>query len=149
MSRRCCAVERLPAITAYDDWHRYNVLARSGTITGLIDYDSIVEAPRIVDVQNALTYVLTSTATPQWQLLAAFLDGYDGIAPLSHDEAALVYPVMVDRLGWFVGDVVDEICRTGRSARETIAVGFMRLFAWMIAHEHEWTAIMHARGEAH
>jgi Ser/Thr protein kinase RdoA (MazF antagonist) len=139
------AVQRLPTITAYDDWHRHNVLERSGAITGLIDFDSIVEAPRIVDVQNALTYVLASTATPQWRLLAAFLDGYESVAPLTDDEPPLVYPVMLDRVAWLTADILDEICRTGRSTRESVAVALIRLFAWMRSHEREWIALMQAR----
>jgi len=139
------AVQRLPAITTYDDWHRDNVLERSGAITGLIDFDSIVEAPRIVDVQNALTYVLTSTATPEWPLLAAFLDGYESVAPLAPDETPLVYPVMLDRIAWLSADILDEICTTGRSTRERLAVAFLGLFVWMTSHEREWTALMQAR----
>jgi Ser/Thr protein kinase RdoA (MazF antagonist) len=142
------AVQRLPFITTYDDWHRYNVLERAGAITGLIDFDSIVEAPRIVDVQNALTYVLTSTATPQWQLLAAFLDGYESVAPLSRDEAPLVYPVMLDRVAWLTTNILDEICATGQSSRESIAVALIRLFVWMTSHERDWTALIHARRHA-
>jgi len=42
-------------------------------------------------------------------------------------------------------DILDEICTTGRSRRERLAVALLRLFVWMTSHEREWTALMQAR----
>src|SRR5690606_6126190 len=58
------AVERLPQTTVYNDWHRYNRLARGRRITGIIDFDSVMAGPRIVDYQNALTHVLIEGGGP-------------------------------------------------------------------------------------
>src|SRR6185436_19885872 len=104
---------------AYNDWHRFNVIERRGKLVALIDYDSVVEAPRIVDVQNALTYVLLGTRAPDLRLAEAFLEGYAERIALSRRERSLLYPLLLDRMAALVADIVGEARDASTSARAT------------------------------
>jgi homoserine kinase type II len=137
-------VAELPTITAYYDWHRFNIIDRGGALAGLIDYDSIVEAPRIVDVQSALTYVLLSKKTPDLRLASAFLEGYSEFVRLSRRETSLVYPVWLDRIAWLVADIVGEVRRAGTSTREPLGYALLGLFSWVTAHEAEIANLLNA-----
>jgi Ser/Thr protein kinase RdoA (MazF antagonist) len=125
------AVSALPLQTIYNDWHPNNVLERGGNIVGLIDFDSLVEAPRVVDVQNALAYVLMNCATPDIALAEAFLGGYESSAALPSRERDLLWPVMMDRLLWLVFDVMREKEGRGRSHREALAIRAIRVLDWI------------------
>jgi Ser/Thr protein kinase RdoA (MazF antagonist) len=131
-------VAALESTTLYNDWHRYNMVARGETICGLVDYDSLTEGPRIVDFQNALGYVLLSRGVPDCELVAAFTAGYRDISPLSAHETHLIHSVMLDRLLWLVADVLREINREGASAREELAAGLVNLAAWLCGNRAEF-----------
>jgi Ser/Thr protein kinase RdoA (MazF antagonist) len=120
-------VNDLEKTTIYYDWHRYNMVARAGRIVGLIDYDSVIEAPRIVDVQNALTYIIIGDDEPSWDLVAAFAEGYGSVERLSIDEARLVPTLMRDQATWLVADVVTEIRAQGASPRARLAIQLIHL----------------------
>ena len=122
---------KLPRITVYNDWHSGNILYRWPRIRGLIDFDSLVEAPRIVDFQNALTWVLVGHVEPDPDLLSAFSGGYQEISPLSPHEVSLLYPVMLDRIAWLATDILEEMRRGGTSTRYDLAVCLIRLSIWI------------------
>jgi Ser/Thr protein kinase RdoA (MazF antagonist) len=126
------AVAALPLQTVYNDWHPRNMLARDGRIVGLIDFDSLVEAPRVVDVQNALGYLLMHCETPDQAVARSFLNGYESVAALSSREHSLVWLVMMDRLLWLTADILLEKQRKGRSARERLGRRALRLLDWLV-----------------
>jgi Ser/Thr protein kinase RdoA (MazF antagonist) len=126
---------KLPQITVYNDWHPGNILYRWPRIRGLIDFDSLVEAPRIVDFQNALTYILIGGSRPNPGLVTAFSRGYREILRLSPRERSLIYPVMLDRIAWLVDDIIGEVRKAGASTRDTLAIRLIRLFCWIGEHE--------------
>ena len=126
------AVAALPRQTIYNDWHPRNMLAGDGRIVGLIDFDSLVEAPRLVDVQNALGYLLMHCETPDLAVARSFLNGYESVAPLSPLERSLIGPVMMDRLLWLTADILLEKQRRGRSARERLGRRALRLLDWLV-----------------
>ena len=121
----------LQRITIYNDWHRHNMLTIGGRISGLIDFDAIIEAPRIVDVQNALTYILVSKNQPDRRLISAFCEAYREMAPLSQLEVSLIYPVMLDRIAWWTGDLIGQARREGAGPPETLLIRLIRLFSWL------------------
>jgi Ser/Thr protein kinase RdoA (MazF antagonist) len=121
----------LPKYTIYDDWHRLNVIALDGRIAGLVDFDSLVEAPRIVDFQNALTYVLLDCTIPHLDLIRGFAAGYGRVARLSGHEVSLVYFVMLDRIAWHVADLLKSIRAGGRGDRDRLAISFIQCFCWL------------------
>jgi Ser/Thr protein kinase RdoA (MazF antagonist) len=124
-------VSELPKITVYNDWHRYNMIARNGGVRGLIDYDSVGDGPRIVDFQNALMYVLISTDEPDRHLTTAFSEGYTSVLPLTPAEASLVLPVMLDRVAWLLARTIDEVRHMNQG--EDLAVRLIHLFTWLIS----------------
>jgi Ser/Thr protein kinase RdoA (MazF antagonist) len=122
---------KLPQITVYNDWHPANILYRWPRIRGLIDFDSLVEAPRIVDFQNALTWVLIGKSRPDPKLATAFSAGYRDVFPLSQLEVSLINDVMMDRVLWLIADIVDEMRVTGTSRRESLALILIKLSVWL------------------
>jgi len=130
------AVDALPKQTLYNDWHRWNLVADQGRVTGLIDFDSLVEAPRIVDVQNALGYVLMSAIVPWGGVVPGFMRGYCEVSPLSSDELPLLWPVMIDRLAWLLSD---EIARGGSSRR---MFRILRVLHWMSKRRDKFEATL-------
>lgn len=137
-ARQIEAVARLPIRTAYNDWHRYNRIARDGRVVGIIDFDSVTAAPRIVDFQNALGYVLIGPGPLEdrdegeiLDLAAAFARGYNSIAPLSSLEASLIQSVLVDRALWLVGDIASEVRQRGTSSRESLGCRLIDLTRWL------------------
>ena len=132
------AVRSLPRATIYNDWHPWNIVNRSGKICGLIDFDGVVEGPRIVDFQNALTYALASEEfRPRHELVRAFARGYGRVWPLSNSERGLVYAVMLDRVAWMIANLIEDVCGESRdegqevTIREALAIRLIRLFSWL------------------
>ena len=140
------AVSTLARTTIYNDWHPWNIVNRSGKIHGLIDFDGVVEAPRIVDFQNALTYALASEEfRPRHELVSAFASGYCRVLPMSSTERGLIYPVMLDRIAWMVANLVEDVCGEARNQgegitiREGLAIRLIRLFVWLRNHRDRIT----------
>jgi len=130
------AVASLPKQTIYNDWHRWNLVSKRGRVTGLIDFDSLVEAPRIVDVQNALGYVLMSAVLPWGGVVPGFMRGYCEVSPLSPSEFRLIWPVMIDRLAWLLSD---EIARNG-SYRRMFRI--LRVLHWLSTRRDKFETIL-------
>ena len=125
-------VHRLQKITTYNDWHPWNIVNRFGAIHGLVDFDSVVEAPRIVDFQNALTYALIGKEfRPDQDVLTGFAKGYCAVLPLSSLERSLIFPVMLDRIAWLIGSILDEIRYKGTKGKEDLAIRLIELFSWL------------------
>jgi Ser/Thr protein kinase RdoA (MazF antagonist) len=134
-------VRKLETLTIYNDWHPWNIVNRSGVIHGLIDFNSVVEAPRIVDFQNALTWVLSSEKfRPNHEIVTGFTKGYCSVFPLSPLERALVYPVMLDAIGRMVADnLIDETREKGQYQKDGIAIRLTRLFLWLTSRREQIT----------
>ena len=93
----------------------------------------LFRAPRIVGVQNALTYVLISKATFNYGLVSAFSEAYGSIFPLSSAEASLARVVMLDRI-WLVVGLLARIRRERSIRRERLAIRLINLVAWLADH---------------
>ena len=135
------AVRKLARTTIYNDWHPWNIVNRFGKISGLIDFDGVVEAPRIVDFQNALTYALASEEfRPRHELVSELVSGYCRVLPLSSSERGLVYPVMLDRIAWMIANLIEDVCGESRAQgegvtlREGLAIRLILLFIWLRDH---------------
>lgn len=130
------AVAGLPKQTIYNDWHRWNLVSEHGRVRGLIDFDSLVEAPRIVDVQNALGHVLMSAVVPWGGVVPGFMRGYCEVCPLSAEELRLIWPVMIDRLAWLLAD---EIARGGSNRR---IFRVLRVLHWLSKSRNTFEATL-------
>ncbi|MCC6847339.1 MAG: hypothetical protein IT294_02470 [Deltaproteobacteria bacterium] len=130
------ALRRLPMSSAFADWRHGNLLARSGRLVALLDFDGLAEVPRVADVQNALTHVLASAPVFRTPRLVAFARALGAAFPLAPDEAALVPAAMRERLPVLIAALLDEVRARGRfgaTARRTLAlVGVAR---WLDANE--------------
>ena len=97
-ARDAAAIRALPVQTIYHDWHPWNLLGRDGALTGLIDFDSLVEAPAVADLANALGNCLLLADMPSAPVAAAFLDSYAAERPLSAAERVLARTLLIHRL---------------------------------------------------
>ena len=125
------AVDALPTTPVYYDWHSKNIITRWGATAGLIDYDSLGVAPRIVDFQNALTYVLIARASLAPELARAFARAYRSVFPLGAAELTLVYPVLVDRATWLLTNLLKTLAINHSRGLEERARRLLDLLVWL------------------
>lgn len=110
-----------PCIT-HADWHPGNLLFRHGRVVAVIDYDSVRQSRRVVDVANgALQFSMTGSGDPSdWpdhldrDRLIAFLDGYESIGRLVEAERRCVLHLMVESL---ISECVPSIAESGVMGR--------------------------------
>lgn len=138
------AVDDLPRLAAYCDWHRYNRVVRAGRIQGLIDFDSLMWAPRVVDFQGALSYVMMSTPEPSLLLIRAFAEGYGRVWPLTFAEAGLVPSLLLDRLLWLLADIVEDVQAHGPGFRDDLGARLIGCARWLTANEDPFAEAVQA-----
>jgi Ser/Thr protein kinase RdoA (MazF antagonist) len=98
IDRDADATRRLPVQTIYHDWHPWNLVSMHGRPTGLIDFDSLVEAPAIADCVNALSYCLLLSKLAFEPVRDAFFHGYDAQRAISPEEKSIGRTLLIDRL---------------------------------------------------
>jgi len=106
----------------HSDWHPGNLLFRDDRVVAVIDFDSVRFARPIVDIANgALQFSMTGSGDPShWpseqdeDRLAAFLEGYDGVTPLSADDRSCIPHLMAEAL---ISECVGPIAVTGSIGR--------------------------------
>ena len=125
------ATSSLAVTAAYYDWNNKNIICRRGRVSGLIDYDSLAEAPRLVDFQNALTYVIVGKEATDRGMMAAFAAAYNAVAPLSSIETALLRPLMIDRAIALLCDLLERLGEGYSRDRETRARRIVRMLHWL------------------
>lgn len=94
------ATSTLPAGIQHADVTLTNVLAESGTVTGVIDFGDMHHTAAVCDLATTLTSVLrTATGADQlWRLTEAVLRGYQRHRSLRPAEAALLGELAIARL---------------------------------------------------
>jgi Ser/Thr protein kinase RdoA (MazF antagonist) len=123
----------------YYDWNNKNIVTRYGVTVGLIDYDSLAVAPRLVDFQNALTYVLISQRQLLPERASAFIGAYNAVLPLTDSEAMLVHPVMVDRALWLLTHLLHRLAVERSSALEQRMSRLVEVMMWL-GRSGDWLA---------
>jgi Ser/Thr protein kinase RdoA (MazF antagonist) len=126
-------VADLPKQTVYDDFHDNNMLCHGGKLIGLIDFDSLANGPRAVDLASALLYLLTEPAHRQADHVRALREGFHSAVPLTEAEYRLVPQLMVDRLLMMVERLLGEP-RLPRH-RVQLAGRFLDVLGWVIAEQ--------------
>jgi len=84
----------------HNDANRGNVLVDptlADPVTGLVDFGDMVFAPLVLDVSTAAMELAAPYADPIG-LVAAFLEGYAAVTPLTPEEIACIYDAMMTRL---------------------------------------------------
>ncbi|KPM33379.1 Aminotransferase, class III [Croceitalea dokdonensis DOKDO 023] len=81
----------------HNDANEWNVLAKDGEVSGLIDFGDLTHAPLINEVAIAMTYMAYDKKEPlPWAI--EVLKGYHDISPILEHEAALLYDLIAARL---------------------------------------------------
>jgi Ser/Thr protein kinase RdoA (MazF antagonist) len=101
-ARLAPALAGLPCAPIHNDINDYNILvARDASgrarISGLIDFGDMAAAPAVCEVAIAGAYAVLDQERPL-DALAALVAGYDAVHPLTDDELALVWPLLLTRL---------------------------------------------------
>lgn len=132
------AIKKLPKIPVYNDWHGYNILGQHNKIMGLIDFDSLVEATRIVDFQNALVYSVKSHKGIDISRIQSFIQGYFKVLQLSPTELSLIHPLMIERLVNLIADILEERNLKESGYKDTLLIFLIDLLLWMIGNKNEF-----------
>ncbi len=95
-------LERLPHSVIHNDANDDNVLVNvpedgCGVVDGLIDFGDITYQPTVCEVAIALAYAVLNKDDPL-TVCARFLEAYNEIKPLSGDELAVLFDLIMTRL---------------------------------------------------
>jgi Ser/Thr protein kinase RdoA (MazF antagonist) len=95
-------LKRLPHSVIHNDANDGNVLVNMtedglAVVDGLIDFGDMTYQPTICEVAIALVYAVIKTDDPL-SVCTAFLEAYSDVKPLSGDEIAVLYDLIMTRL---------------------------------------------------
>lgn len=127
------------------DWHPGNLLFKKQRAIAVIDYDSVRRSKRVLDAANgALQFSMLAGGDPvTWpddldvERYAAFLSGYESLAPLRKNDHECIPNLMAEAL---VAECVPPITRTGsvgRWAGYRVLQMVRRKINWLMAHASE------------
>jgi Ser/Thr protein kinase RdoA (MazF antagonist) len=83
------------------DANDYNVLVDNGSVCGLIDFGDMVHSYTVADLTIAIAYVVLDKPDPL-RIAAQVVSGYAEEHPLSDNELAAVFPLVLMRLSMSV-----------------------------------------------
>jgi Ser/Thr protein kinase RdoA (MazF antagonist) len=132
------SIRRLPKIPIYNDWHGHNLLAVNGKVIGLVDFDSLVTAPRIVDVQNGLLYAAGTHEGIDIPKLQAFVRGYCSVSQLTESETSLIYSLMIDRVGSLMMNILAEKRTKNTRYKDDLLIFFINILSGTIQNKEEF-----------
>ncbi len=133
----------LPMQIIHGDWHPGNMLFKRESVLGVIDYDSCRAARRAIDIANgALQFSLITGGDPDtWpdqpdaNRLAAFINGYSSLSPLSENERNCLSNLMIEAI---IGETAMPIAQTGSFGHWT-GFKFLRMIErkvqWLVAND--------------
>ena len=92
------SLDHLPHQVIHNDANEYNVLVGpGGAVTGLIDFGDVVYTARVCGLAIAGAYAMQGCADPA-RAVVDVVRGYHEVTPLSVDELAVLFELMVARL---------------------------------------------------
>lgn len=114
-----------PVQVIHGDWHAGNLIFRNASVVGVVDYDTVRIAPRVIDVANgALQFSLQRgegaagepeswPASPDEARLKRFCRGYDGVPGciISTAELHAMPWLMIEAL---IAEATGPVATTGR-----------------------------------
>jgi Ser/Thr protein kinase RdoA (MazF antagonist) len=130
-------VQSLNQVPIYYDFHGGNILNINCQITGLIDFDSLAIAPKIVDIQNALFYIASTKEGLNLQKVESFMSGYLSVSTCSLSELMSLPIVMFERLFFLL---LRSLCDRGNKfplQKDAIEYRFMNAMSWIMLDEHK------------
>jgi len=101
-ARLAPALAGLPSVPIHNDINDYNILVARDAggqprISGLIDFGDMAAAPAVCEVAIAAAYAVLGQERPL-DAIGHLVAGYHAVHPLSDDELALVWPLLLTRL---------------------------------------------------
>lgn len=91
-------LDHLPHQVIHNDANEHNVLVGpGGAVTGLIDFGDVVYSARVCGLAIAGAYAMQGQPDPA-RAVVPLVRGYHEVAPLSTDELAVLFELMVARL---------------------------------------------------
>jgi 4-aminobutyrate aminotransferase-like enzyme len=106
ITRRFCTdlkarLAALPHGAIHNDLNDHNFLVESRAegvvVSGLLDFGDMIPGARVADLAIAAAYLVLDVPSPI-DLLAAYVGGVHQVAPLSDEELALLWPLLLTRL---------------------------------------------------
>ena len=96
------ALRAEPTAVLHNDLNDYNVLvARSGDgmprLSGIVDFGDMIVGPVVCEIAIAGAYIVLDHPHPE-RALAAFVQGYARVSPLSGAQLDLIWPLLLMRL---------------------------------------------------
>ena len=95
------ALQALPQQVIHGDISKSNTVASSAEATaihGVLDFGDLCKAPRVVELAVAASYALDAETGDLQAALARVVDGYAAVLPLSAEESALIFDLIIARL---------------------------------------------------
>jgi Ser/Thr protein kinase RdoA (MazF antagonist) len=132
------AIQQLDLIPVYNDWYPDNILMLDRNIVGLIDFDSVVAAPYILDLQNALLYAAGTRSGFDAEKIRAFIQGYVSVRPLCRPELELIHPLMIDRIMFLVARAMKGGWPEADRRKDGLIAFLGRNLAWMVDHQEDF-----------
>lgn len=100
------ALVKRPKTTIHNDPNDYNILvspnmdfgtmAAKPSLTGVVDFGDMIAAPAVCDLAILAAYIILDDPRPL-EKLCAVVAGYHRAYPLTPDDMALVYPLLLTR----------------------------------------------------
>lgn len=133
-------INGMQKIPVHYDLHGGNILKLGNRIIGLIDFDALAVAPRIIDVQNALLHMSRTRREISLSQSKAFIEGYVSIWSLSPDELDAIYPLMIERLFASIAQVIKTKCTESTRLENLLkdAIGFQNNSVQQLIHILDW-----------
>lgn len=132
------SIENLEKIPVYNDWHADNILSMNEKIIGLVDFDSLVVAPRIVDIQNGLLYAAGTNEGINITMMQAFIQGYCSVLPLSKSELSLTFSLMIERIASIVSDILVEKRIKRITYKDDVLIFLINVLNWIISNKEKF-----------
>lgn len=100
------ALAKRPKTAIHNDPNDYNLLVTPGmdsvgmiptpTLTGIVDFGDMIMAPAVCDLAILAAYIILDDPRPL-EKLSAVVAGYHRAYPLTSDDIALIYPLVLTR----------------------------------------------------
>jgi Ser/Thr protein kinase RdoA (MazF antagonist) len=137
----CAHYRSLPRFPIHGDWCMANVVFAADELIGVIDFDHCCQDTLIRDITALLQYECVDAKEPfKLDLSAAqyFIECYNGVSPLSREEAALIPAVAIaesaDAFWWKMYEITNN--RGGTITLSRIENLFQTL-SWFSRNERE------------
>lgn len=127
------SLERLPQQALHYDLNDHNLLCQVGQgetpqLTGLIDFGDMLRGACIADIAIAAAYLVANAERPL-RHLRALIAGYASHRPLSHQELALFWPLLLTRMAMSMIIAWEDACDGNddpyRQVSQQSIVGFL------------------------